>query len=141
LTDARPFRGVAQGYDARSDAPAEASPLRRNVARPQEDDMTEGNPVTGHPFGGKEPPEDAGIPGEEPLPEDEQTRKAPETGDSDDETASRAAEEQVMSDKEGVAEATPGVAQPVSPPSPADATDADPPGGSAANQRGRVPDE
>jgi hypothetical protein len=105
--------------------------------------MTEGNPATGHPHGGRdESPDDSALPGERPLSEDEQGQDAPTDRGRDDETSSRAPEEGTMtSDQSGLTEPTPGVPEQVDAPSPADATDEDPPGGSVANQRGRVPDQ
>jgi hypothetical protein len=44
------------------------------------------------------------------------------------------------SERPGLAEPTPGIAEPVEAPSPADATEGDPPAGRAANQPGRTPD-
>ena len=106
--------------------------------------MSEGNPVTGRPYGGRneKPADEDVLPGERPLTEDEDEVGAPESRHRDDETASRAPEEGTMTSKDtDKVEPTPGIPEPVDAPSPADATDADPPGGSAAFQRGRVPDE
>lgn len=105
--------------------------------------MSEDNPLTGRPYGGRnEKPEESDLPGERPLREDEKHQGAPAGRHRDDhETASRAAEDGAMSSgDDGLVEPTPGIPQRVDAPSPADATDADPPGGSAANQQGRTPD-
>ena len=107
------------------------------------DQKPEGNPMAGRPSDGRnEKPEGAGLPGERPLSEDEKHVGPPASADRDDKTASRAAREGTMEDDErpGLAEPTPGIPEPVDAPSPADATEGDPPGGSAANQRGRTPD-
>ena len=105
--------------------------------------MTEnGNQMAGRPYGGRnERPEGEGLPGERPVSDEERRVGPPESRDRDDDTASRAAEEGEMSSEQGLAQPTPGIPEPVDAPSPADATEGDPPGGSAANQRGRAPDQ
>ena len=100
--------------------------------------MSQDNPVTGHPHGGRdETPDSGSLPGERPATEEER-RVTPPDADEESDTASRAAQDGPMTsldrDKLGPSE---GVPERVDAPSPADATDADPPGGSAANQRGR----
>jgi hypothetical protein len=102
--------------------------------------MTEQNPATGQPYGGRdEKPEGDGIPGERP----ESESVGPPTDSSrNDESASRAATDGPMtSDPPGELRGSEGIPEQVDAPSPADATDADPPGGSAANQDGRAPDQ
>jgi hypothetical protein len=101
--------------------------------------MTEQNPVTGQPYGGRDERDDEdGLPGERPSDE---TVSAPSSASSGDESASRAASDGPMtSDPPGELRGSEGIPQQVDAPSPADATDADPPGGSAANQTGRTPD-
>lgn len=65
--------------------------------------MAEGNPATGHPYGGRDHrPDDADRqPGERPLAEDEKSQTAPGQADRDDETASRAAQEGTMPEPSG----------------------------------------
>lgn len=101
--------------------------------------MSDGNPVTGQPYGGRdERPEGAGLPGERP---EKDSQDAPDDG-REVETSSRAAQEGAMpSDAGGETEPTEGIPEQVDAPSPADATEGDPPGGSAANQRGRAPNQ
>lgn len=106
--------------------------------------MTEGNQMSGRPYGGRnEKPDDEDVlPGERPVSEDEKHVGAPRHTDDDSETASRAAEDGPMqTDEPGLAEPGPGIPQGFGPPSPADATEGDPPGGSTANQRGMTPDQ
>lgn len=91
------------------------------------------------PYGGRyQRPDDDTLPGERPVSEDERHVEPP--GKRDDETASRAAEEGEMASQGGAVDPDPGIPQRVEPPSPADATEGDPPGGSVANQSGRTPD-
>ena len=92
------------------------------------------------PYGGRNKrPDDDTLPGERPVTEDEQTVEPP--GEKNDhETASRAAEESEMASRDQETGPTPGMPERVEPPSPADATEGDPPGGSTANQTGRTPD-
>ena len=91
------------------------------------------------PFGGRnERPDDDTLPGERPVDEEEKHVEPP--GKRDDETASRAAEEGEMAARDQDTGPTPGMPERVEPPSPADATEGDPPGGSTANQTGRTPD-
>jgi hypothetical protein len=99
--------------------------------------MSQGNPVTGRPHGGRdEPNDDQTLPGEHPA-SDAQRRVAPPDPDNESETASRAAQGGAMSSREGDrAVPSEGIPAPVDAPSPADATEGDPPGGSVANQRG-----
>jgi hypothetical protein len=101
--------------------------------------MTEQNPGTGQPYGGRdEKSDDAGLPGERP---EQETVTAPSSASSGGENASRAATGGAMaSDAPGEQRGSEGIPEQVDAPSPADATDADPPGGSAANQTGRTPD-
>jgi hypothetical protein len=103
--------------------------------------MTEGNPVTGQPYGGRNQQTEPGLPGERPVSEEERTQQPPSQRERDSETASRAAEEGGMSGQGDANVPSEGVPGQVDAPSPADATDADPPGGSAANQSGRAPDQ
>jgi hypothetical protein len=105
--------------------------------------MPDDSPMAGRPFhGGDEEVEGETLPGERPVSEDEKFVGPPQSAGRDDETASRAAEEGAMSsDEPGLVEPTPGIPEPVDAPSPADATEGDPPGGSAANQRGSTPDQ
>ncbi len=105
--------------------------------------MTEGNPLTSHPYEGRnERPDDEDLPGERPVSEEERRQGPPGDRDRDDETASRAPEGRAMTSHDPeIAQPTSGVPEQVEAPSPADATDGDPPGGSAANQQGRAPDQ
>lgn len=102
--------------------------------------MPEDNPVAGHPYGGRNDPKGGeGLPGERPDPEDS---TPPGHSDGEHETASRAPEDGPMSS--GGVEAprpTSGIPRRVEAPDPEDATDADPPGGSATNRQGRAPDQ
>jgi hypothetical protein len=102
--------------------------------------MTEQNPATGQPLGGRDDkPEGAGIPGERP---EKESVGPPADSARDDENASRAATGGPMaSDPPGDLRGSEGIPERVEPPSPAGATDADPPGGSVANQDGRAPDQ
>ena len=101
--------------------------------------MSETNPVTGQPYGGRdEKPEGDQLPGER---ETDETQDAPSSAGRDDETASRAATEGAMSwPQQGGAEPSPGIPGQVQAPGPEDATGSGAPGGSAANQSGRTPD-
>ena len=102
--------------------------------------MTEDNPVTGRPYGGRDDRGGPGLPGERPAEGDEREVSSPST-DPDHETASRAAQEGGMTSRDVDLDAAgPGMPERVDAPDPADATDADPPGGSVANQQGRTPD-
>jgi hypothetical protein len=105
--------------------------------------MAEGNPLTSHPYQGRDKrPDDADLPGERGVSEREQHQGPPADRRRDHETASRAPEEDSMSaDDPGIAQPTSGIPEQVDAPNPADATEGDPPGGSAANQRGRAPDQ
>lgn len=104
--------------------------------------MTEGNPVTGRPYGGRdEKPDPDDIPGERPVDEDERQVSAPKDPEEEHETGSRAPEAGAMPAKDrDKTEPSAGIPEPVDAPSPADATEGDPPGGSVANQEGRTPD-
>jgi hypothetical protein len=104
--------------------------------------MSDSNPVTGPPYGGRDDkPDDAPLPGERPASRDEQTVEPPDTS-GESETGSRAAESGPMGGGDtDPLRPSPGIPEQVHAPSPADATDADPPGGSAANQPGRAPDQ
>jgi len=103
--------------------------------------MTEQNPVTGQPYGGRnEKSDDAPLPGER---EGAETVGAPGSDEGHD-TGSRAAQDGPMvgaDDSSGGLQPTPGIPERVDAPSPSGATDADPPGGSAANQSGPPPDQ
>jgi hypothetical protein len=105
--------------------------------------MEQGNQMAGRPYGGRneKPDGEERRPGERPVSEDEKFVGAPPSAGRDDDTASRAAEDGPMtSDEPERVQPTPGIPDPVDAPSPADATEGDPPGGSAANQQGRTPD-
>ena len=93
------------------------------------------NPVTGYPHGGRDEKsdDDGSLPGERPESE---SVSAPQA-DPGDETASRAAQGGAMASTGSAPQPTEGIPQQVQPPSPADATEGDPPGGSTANQGGR----
>jgi len=103
--------------------------------------MTEQNPVTGQPYGGRdEKPDDGPLPGERPESE---TVGAPDT-DQQHDTGSRAAQGGPMAGSDDAGDGpqpSPGIPEQVDAPSPSGASDADPPGGSAANQSGRAPDQ
>jgi len=91
------------------------------------------------PYGGRNArPDDDTLPGERPVGDEERHVGSPDK--RDDETASRAAEQGEMASRGGSVDPDPGIPQRVEPPSPADATEGDPPGGSAANQTGRTAD-
>ena len=92
------------------------------------------NPVTGQPYGGRDQKQDgSGLPGERPESE---SVSAPRR-DAGDDTASRAAQDGPMPSSGSAPQPTEGVPGQMQPPSPADATEGDPPGGSTANQGGR----
>jgi hypothetical protein len=92
------------------------------------------NPATGYPYGGRDSkPDDASQPGER---KESESHGAP-AASSGNETASRAAQEGPMSSTGSAPQPTPGVDGQVQAPSPADATEGSPPGGSTANQSGR----
>jgi hypothetical protein len=92
------------------------------------------------PFGGRnERPDDDTLPGERPA-EDDEKEVGPPGDKNDHETAPRAAEQTEMASRDQDTGPTPGIPERVEPPSPADATEGDPPGGSTANQTGRTPD-
>src|SRR3712207_3389163 len=97
--------------------------------------MSDSNPVTGQPYGGRNDPDpDAPLPGEREVSGDESAVGSPAGRGSGGETGSRAAESgEMSSDGEGL-QPTTGIPNRVEPPGPADATEGDPPGGSAANQ-------
>jgi hypothetical protein len=100
--------------------------------------MSGSTPAGGHPFGGRdERPDDEGLPGERPLSDDERTVTAPGEGRRAGETGSRAAQGP-MDDDIDAPQPSPGIPEQVDAPSPADATEGDPPGGSTANQTGRT---
>ncbi len=102
--------------------------------------MSDSNPVTGQPYGGRnDKQQDAPLPGERDVSGEEASVGAATDRGSGGETGSRAAESGPMtSDSEGL-EPTPGIPGRVEPPGASDATEGDPPGGSAANQSGRDP--
>lgn len=93
------------------------------------------NPVTGYPHGGrnKVPDDGSSAPGER----SESETVTPPRPDPGDDTGSRAAQDGPMASTGSAPQPTEGVAEQVRPPSPADATEGDPPGGSTANQGGR----
>jgi hypothetical protein len=87
--------------------------------------MTEQNPATGEPYGGRDEKETVGP---------------PVTAGRDHENASRAATDGTMAaDAPSTMEPGEGVDRRLDGPSPADATEGDQPGGSVANQAGRDP--
>ena len=106
--------------------------------------MSENEMSGQRPYGGRneargEDVRDEVQPGERPVSEEEQ-HVSPPGRERDDEMASRAAEEGEMASQGGAVSPSPGIPERVEPASPADATEGDPPGGSAANQAGRTPD-
>lgn len=101
--------------------------------------MTEQNPATGQPYGGRdEKPEDAALPGER---EEKQDVGPPDTKPGGGHSSRAATDGPMTSEPAGDLDSTEGIPNQVDAPSPDDATDAEPPGGSAANQGGRTPDQ
>ena len=106
--------------------------------------MSGSMPAGGHPFGGRDerPDEESGEqPGERPVSGDEATITPPGGEQRSGDTGSRAAEGPMDTSDVDAPQPSPGIPEQVDAPSPADATEGDPPGGSTANQTGRAPQQ
>jgi hypothetical protein len=101
--------------------------------------MSDTNPLTGPPSGGRDKmPDDDAVPGEQTT--SGENVQPPETRGGHD-SGSRAAQGEPMTSDTDSLQPSPGIPTQVDAPSPADATDGSPPGGSVANQDGRAPDQ
>jgi len=102
--------------------------------------MNDGNPITGQPYGGKnEPSGDSSVPGT--YGEGGVVQPPDDPGEGGDNASRAAVDGPMASDPPGEMRGSEGIPQQVAAPSPGDATDAEPPGGSVANQTGRAPDQ